>query len=555
MDRGRSGRDRKLNKAESLSGKIVVPFAPESVLSGIGDVDFIAAVWYRKSVTIPSDWAGKRVLLHVGACDFNSWVYIDGVEVASHAGGYTPFTVDITDHALAGDAAVITIAAEDDNRRGAQAKGKQSSSFQSQGCDYTRTTGIWQTVWLEAVPQTYLESAKYTSNIEADGVLVQVQLGGSLPASGTRVNVVAKADGDVVGDVTVHVSGTTAAVFVPLSDVRPWGVEHPFLYDVTLQLVDSQDDVIDTVESYFGLRTITVRGTVVEINGKPVFQRLILDQGFYPDGIYTAPSDDALKNDILLSQAMGYNGARLHQKVFEPRFLMWADRLGYILWGEAPDWGLNTGNADGYSAFVQSWVEEVERDYNHPAIVGWCLFNEHAPAGSPEHFRTIYKMVKAIDPTRPVIDASGYHHVVTDVYDVHDYEQDPVKFAKNHAYLTTGEGKLFLNFPDVIPTAAWKAGKPYWVSEFGGIRWVANEQFGDGWGYGTAPKSEKEFIERYKGLCDVLLDNPKMCAFCYTQLTDVEQEKNGLYTYDRKPKFDPKVIHAITSRKAAIEEE
>ena len=304
------------------------------------------------------------------------------------------------------------------------------------------------------------------------------------------------------------------------------------------------------MESYFGLRSARFDGQRFLLNGRPVFQRLVLDQGFYPDGIYTAPSDAELEADIDRSTAMGFNGARLHQKIFEERFLYHADRKGYLVWGEYPSWGIDPCRSDAALCMLPEWLEEIDRDRDHPALIGWCPFNETWKTASPQtHDRLlalVYQATHAADPTRPCIDTSGYTHVLTDVRDVHDYAQDPAVFAA--AYASLPEDGTYLDRMDGQRKAA--EGFPVFVSEYGGIRWTDDP---DGWGYGDGPKTGEEFLTRLKGLTDAQLDNPCLFGFCYTQLTDVEQEQNGLYTYDRRPKFDPAVLAAVFGREAAVE--
>jgi hypothetical protein len=287
------------------------------------------------------------------------------------------------------------------------------------------------------------------------------------------------------------------------------------------------------------------------INGRPVFQRLVLDQGFYPDGIYTAPSDEALKRDIELSMAVGFNGARLHQKVFEERFLYWADHLGYIVWGEQASWGLAINNDEGLQHFAPEWLEVVQRDINHPAIVGWCPFNETRKTQNDLLLRAVYEITKAADPSRPVIDTSGHVHVITDIFDIHDYEQDPAVFAKKFEGM---EGDKIYNPHDI--NGSFDKNIPYFVSEYGGTWWNAEEAAKNasaGWGYGSRCKTLEEAYARIEGLTGALLQNKRISAFCYTQLTDVEQEQNGIFKYDRSPKFDASRLKAIFGGKAAIE--
>jgi beta-galactosidase/beta-glucuronidase len=553
LDLSRSGRSRNLQSSRQLQGEIQVPFAPESKLSGVGFLDFIPALWYRKDLSVPEHWQGRRTLLHVGACDYSATVFLDGKELATHCGGYTPFTVELTAGLAGRSEASLTIYAEDDVRSGSQAKGKQSHVYESVGWDYTRTTGIWQTVWLESVPNDYIRQVRITPQLQTGTVLVEVRCDGHLLPPEMRLRVTARADGQPTATVCVPCRSWSSSLQLSLDSVRPWSLEDPFLYDLEVRL-EGCDGILDTVRSYFGMREISINGYALELNGKPVFQRLILDQGFYPHGIYTAATDEELRLDIELGQAMGFNGARLHQKVFEPRFLYWCDRLGYLVWGETPDWGLDVSRSAGLADFILNWIEQLERDYNHPSLVGWCPFNEHDNRPNPEAFRTLYRLTRAVDRTRPVIDTSGWMHVETDIYDVHDYTQNPAALEERYRPVSSGEGEIYRNLDIVAQNCEYKPGQPYFVSEFGGIWWNPGQVGKSAWGYGNFPATEEEFLTRFKGLVEVLLANPRMCAFCYTQLTDVEQEVNGLYTSDRKPKFDPDLIRAIVAQVAAIEQ-
>jgi beta-galactosidase/beta-glucuronidase len=339
----------------------------------------------------------------------------------------------------------------------------------------------------------------------------------------------------------------TCFLTLPLEGARLWEPGAPFLYDLELRL-EQEGVAVDVIHSYCALREVHLDGLRVLINGRSVFQRLVLDQGFYPQGVYTAPSDAALRRDIERSLAMGFNGARLHQKIFEPRFLYWADRLGYLVWGEYPNWGLNHAHPYALQRVLPEWLEAVERDFNHLSIVGWCPFNETSREQNPELLRLIYRATKATDPTRPVLDTSGYVHVETDIYDCHNYEQDPEKFAALFVPFREG-GEPYRNFPD---QDAPYAGQPYFVSEYGGIGWNS-AQSGEAWGYGQWAHSAEELVARYRGLTEALLSHPTMFGFCYTQLYDIEQEQNGLYTYAREPKIAPELIRAINSQPAAIE--
>lgn len=542
FDFGNSGIDRKLYEKTNLSEKIMVPFCPESRLSGVEHKDFIRAVWYHRTFTVSPNRPLGKILLHFGAVDYECHVWVNGKEAGIHKGGYSSFCFDIT--SLVNEAENhLTVYAGDDTTSGRQPRGKQSSRYDSSGCDYTRTTGIWQTVWLEFVPECYIEKLQYYPNI-AEGTLTIKAL---TCGCGTLV---AKASyqGQECGCGSVKVSATGAALTLSLSQLYLWEAGAGRLYDLELTFGE------DKVKSYFGMREIKTEGEKILINGKSVFQRLVLDQGFYPDGIYTAPTEEDLRQDILLSQKAGFNGARLHQKVFEPRFLYHCDKLGYLVWGEQASWGMDVSAPSGLKYFLPEWMEVLERDFNHPSIIGWCPFNEtwdyEGRMQDNDLLSNVYKMTKLYDTTRPCIDTSGSYHVLTDIYDLHDYEQDPEIFAATYQAFSQG-GELKDTHPHrQTPTR----GVPVFISEYGGIKWDISKQNEKNWGYGLSPVTEEEFIQRYRGLTNVLLDNPRMFGFCYTQLYDVEQEVNGLYTYERKAKFDMEIFKKINSRKAAIED-
>ncbi|MBR5152942.1 MAG: beta-galactosidase [Clostridia bacterium] len=541
---------------EKLEKTILIPFCPESDLSRVGYRDYIPAICYQKSFVISEDDLNHRIILHFGAVDYKAHVYVNKKKVGIHIGGYTPFHFDITDFVVEGENKIF-LYAEDDVTTGLQCSGKQTEKPYSYECRYTRTTGIWQTVWLEFVPEKHIKSYRFYPDVKECSVLITGETHGN-----GMVNVYIGLEGDTVGIAQAFSNGYFS-VKVPLTKKQLWEIGKGGLYDVKFQFEE------DCVSSYFGLREIQIDGYKILINGKSVFQRLVLDQGYYPDGIYTAPSDDALKNDILLSMNAGFNGARLHEKVFEPRYLYHADCLGYLVWGEYPDWGINDyNNGKVLSDMLNGWVEAIHRDFNHPSIIGWCPFNETWKYIESETglrvLETFYTVTKQLDPTRPCIDASGNFHSVTDIYDLHDYDQDPVSFGKRYQmFAEKGIYDTSEYAPDAKPFFykyyQYQIGTPSFVSEYGGIRWdlcpdVEND-LKESWGYGNAPKTEKEFMERYRGLTETLLKNKYMFGFCYTQLYDVEQEKNGLYTYERSPKFDMEPIKNINIQTAEIEKE
>jgi len=546
IDERGDGEARGLASGHDLAARITAPFCPESKLSGVGNRDFMKHVWYRRTFIVPPALRGKRVLLHFGAVDWLARVWLNGQLLGEHRGGYTPFSFEVTEHLRAGDNELV-VYAFDDTRSGMQATGKQAHSQESEGCVYTRTTGIWQTVWLEGVGSAYLRDFVLTPDVAGQRLLFAGTVDG--PAKGLRLRLRALLNGTPVGEETVAAGWREARAAVKLSKLALWHPGKPTLYDLDVELLRGQRTV-DRVRTYFGMRSLSIEGNRFLINGKPVFQRLVLDQGFYPDGIYTAPSDAALRRDIELSMAAGFNGARLHQKVFEPRLLYWADRLGYLLWGEYPSWGLNLENRTAVADALAEWCEAVRRDRNHPSIVGWCPLNETAAGPAPADAQRLFAVTRDIDPTRPYLDTSGYVHYdpATDVYDCHDYDQNPVTLAARYApFAANGVDAWNNNASD--PRSRYR-GQPFFVSEYGGIRLRTAESTG-GWGYGETDL--KGFLARYKGLTNALLDNPNMFGFCYTQLTDVEQEQNGIYFYDRRPKVDPALVKAINARPAAYE--
>lgn len=545
IDHALTGEQRNLQNAESFDMKINVPFCPESKLSGIEYKDFMRSVWYTREVDIPGSWTSnaRRTFINIGACDYITKVFVNGILAGRHVGGYVSFSIEITEQLKAGKNR-ITIFAEDDTRSQKVPTGKQSFQYNSFSCFYTRSTGIWQTVWLENTPAAYLKYVKMTPEIIDSSVRIEAKFDGAEDMTFTAV---ASFKGKKVGIKSVKIGWNNVAFSLPLSELYLWDTENPNLYDITFTVGE------DEVDSYFGMREIAFKDNKTYLNGKVLFQRLILDQGYYPDGIYTAPSEEDLINDIKRSMDMGFNGARLHEKIFEPLFLYHCDRLGYIVWDEFPNWGLDTGAPFAFKSILPEWLEELERDYNHPSVIGWCPLNETEANIDPDLAVFLFNMTKAYDPTRLFIDNSGWVHVkgAYDILDVHDYLDNPEEFRARYMVLTENKPAMcYVPFPVEINESKDIS----FVSEFGGIWWKDGEPDENGWGYGNRPKTKEEFLARYKGLMDALLDNPKIGAICYTQLTDVEQEMNGLYTYDRKPKFDPEIIKAITSRKSVIEE-
>ncbi|MCC5849248.1 MAG: beta-glucuronidase [Verrucomicrobia bacterium] len=529
-----------------FASQILVPFCPESTLSRIGHMDFMSVVWYHREIEIPENWAGRNVRLHFGAVDYDCSVWVNGLEAGRHRGAGSSFHFEIT--ALLKDGKnQLVVRAQDDARSRERPQGKQSPTFASQGCHYTRTTGIWQTVWLEALPASHIESVRVVPDLDGDCFVLTPMVADPREQLRFRA-VLCNSDGTELS-LVLHPANATAPLRLHIPNPRPWSPSDPWLYNLRFELVDDRNEVIDRVQSYAGLRKVHIEGNRFFLNNEPLFLRFVLDQGFYPDGIWTAPSDAELRADIERSLAVGFNGARLHQKVFEERYHYWADRLGYLTWGEFHDWGVDFKKPQALLNHQREWTEVLLRDVNHPSILAWTPFNETmdgaywAPEAHRQALAAIYDLTRAIDPTRPCHDTSGHVHVKTDIFSIHDYEQDPEKFADRYKTLDPAN-------PATAPVrepnrSAPYTGQPYVVAEYGGTWWDAAAEPAPGddqkksWGYGQRPTDIEEVYHRIEELTATLIRHPEIAGFCYTQLTDVEQEQNGIYTYDRQEKFDP----------------
>lgn len=545
FDFGKSGKQRGLADSEGFEEKIIVPFCPESPLSGVNYKDFIEAMWYHREITIPKEWTEEKILLHFGAVDYQTEVFVDGESVGKHWGGTSSFRFDIAPYVTSGESHNLVIYVIDNLRSGEQSSGKQSKNFNSRGVHYTRTTGIWQTVWMEPVPENGLDTCRIIPDLDQKSFSIIPQFFSLKQGQKFRVTVLE--NGERVSRTELTASPNVICQ-MPLKKPKTWSPENPFLYDVLFEVIDSAGSVIDKVESYAGLRKIHVEGNRIYLNNTPYYLRLVLDQGFYPDGIWTAPSDEALKNDIILSQNAGFNGARLHQKVFEERFHYWADKLGYLTWGESSSWGFDVTSDIAARNFLSEWEEIVVRDRNHPSIIVWTPFNETWSGG--EHLERLimntYSLTKNLDPTRPINDSSGGFHIKTDIWTEHTYEQDPNKLLD--LLTPSSDTGVWRRSPkNSIPYG----GQPYLIDEYGGIKWIPTTEqkyAEDSWGYGEDPKTLEEFYQRLEALTDVILNLDHIFGFCYTQLTDIEQEQNGVYNYDRTEKFDMTRIKKILAK-------
>lgn len=534
FDFSKTGIERDFQNSTGFENKINVPFCPESKLSGVEYKDFINSMWYQREIEIPSNWKGKRVLLHFGAVDYETEVFIDGKAVGIHEGGSTSFSFDISEFLEGSHNLVVRVC--DDTRGRNQPTGKQSHKYASYSCLYTRTTGIWQTVWLEASEMYGLASCRVLSNVDESSFVFMP----SFYEDSLENEFCVKIYDENKLLIEKKTTASSSPFSVKIDSPKLWDCENPFLYRIVYE-TKNREGLVDVVTSYAGLRKVHCENGKYYLNNRPIYLRFVLDQGFYAEGIWTAPSDEALKNDIIISQKAGFNGARLHQKVFEERFHYHADKLGYLTWAEFPNWGGNYNDAITRYRFMNEWSEVVKRDINHPSIITWTPLNETERDDDMRIYHgfvnDLYRLTKGIDSSRPFHDASGWVHSKTDIWSVHAYKQDAKQL-----YDLLNSGKVFVNCPDLD---RGYENQPYILDEFGGTSWVGDKE--EGWGYGDMPKSLQDFYARVEALMKTVYTTRYLAGFCYTQLYDVEQEKNGIYTYERKPKFDIKRVQEIFS--------
>ncbi|PCN46637.1 glycoside hydrolase family 2 [Curtobacterium sp. 'Ferrero'] len=558
---------------------ITVPFPPESVASGIGEPGFHPVVWYARTITRADlDAAGlvgtaSRVLLHFGAVDHRARVWIDGQFVGEHEGGHTPFTLDVTEHLTtehptAGPDAphTLVVRAEDDPHDLTQPRGKQDWHEDAHAIWYRRTTGIWQTVWLEAVPATSIGYLRWT-NVDHATVRLTVRLHGA-PLAGARVRVRAWWDERdeqlAVVETAVGATATEVEVMVPIArqangqaeDELAWTPETPRLVDATVTLLDRDGTPVDAVASYFGLRTTAVGAGAFLLNGRPYDVRSVLNQGYWPDSHLAAPSRAALRREVELIKELGFTAARNHQKVEDPRFLYWADRLGLLVWGEMP--GAYAFSPRAVQRFVREWMEALERDASHPSIVTWVPANESwgvqhiaTDPAQQAYARALADVARALDPTRPVVSNDGWEHPASDIVTIHDYEGDGAVLARTYAD-DAARAALFHGMGPagrrVLVGGAVDEGQPVMLTEFGGVDHQPGERREDGWGYTSATDGD-DWIARITALYDAVRASTFLAGSCWTQLTDTMQETNGLLNADRSPKMPiDQIRRAVTGR-------
>ena len=527
---------------KSLSRKILVPFCFQSSFSGIADPSFHEQVWYRRMIQIPEGWHSKRIMLHFGAVDYQATVWVNGNQVGTHEGGHVGFECDITDY-LKPAQNVVVLRAWDPPTDQTIPRGKQYWKPKSEGIWYTRTTGIWQPVWLEAVDVIHVNHLRVTPDVDHAQVRIETFLSRAAPDLKVRISLhPGKAPPSQMEELCLD--GKVSTVF-RLNDQELWSPEHPQLYDFTIEVL-AGSKVLDRVSSYFGQRKISAQEGRVTLNNVPYYLKMVLDQGYWPESLLTPPSEAAILYDIKMTKAFGFNGARKHQKVEDPRWLYWADRLGLIVWGEM-------ANAHQYSEtyvarFTAEWLQILNRDFNHPSIITWVPINESwgvpnilTEKAQQEHARTMVHLIHSIDPTRLVVDNDGWEHTdVTDLFTLHDYAKTGEELAAKYKVLQADRTQIPPNARNALVQGCQWNRTPFLMTEFGGIAYRKGAPSdAQEWGYSGIEPSQEAMLLRLAGLVKAVRENSVFAGYCYTQLTDVEQEINGLMTYDRKPKADP----------------
>jgi len=546
-------------RPERFDREILVPFPPESRASGIGETGYHPVVWYRRTFRRGDAERGERLLLHFGAVDYRADVWVNGKLVVRHEGGHTPFSADITDVLGDGEQEIV-VRAEDDPTDLAQPRGKQDWEPAPHRIWYHRTTGIWQAVWLEPVPAIRVDGVRWLPDLDRGLLGVGVRLNAA-PEAPLTLRLRLSARGELLADDRwlLDRAETRREVALDLGRVAMgrdkllWSPRHPNLLDAEIALLDG-DQEIDRVGSYAGLRSCGVASGRFLLNGRPYYPRLVLAQNYWPESHLAAPSPEALRQEAELVRRLGFNGVRLHQKVEDPRFLAWCDRLGLLVWGEMANAYVFSPTA--IERLTREWLEVLRRDANHPSIVTWMPLNEswgvpnlERDPAQRDYVRALYHLTKALDPSRPTIGNDGWELFASDIWGIHDYALDGETLRER--YCTPDD--LERTIREVQPAyrtiafpEARRTGEPVMLTEFGGISHAPGA--GQRWhGYGTVP-SDEDFLAKYQELLDVVLEAPTISGFCYTQLTDTEQETNGLLTVDRQPKLDPAAIRAITYR-------
>ena len=554
FDDQNKGEQEKWYQEANFSKEINVPFTYETKASGIGEETFHPYIWYKRSFDIPEDQVDKHVILRFQASDYLTKVWVNGEFIGEHAGGNVAFNFDIT-NAIDSKGSNDLVVKVEDSQSGYQPRGKQRWMDENFGCWYVQTTGIWQTVWLEFLEESSIDYVKITPNLDNHSVIFDYELKGELKDN-QQLETIISFDGQVIKQFSVVPTRANinfeASILADQFEwkVQTWSPENPNLYDVTF-ILKEDNQVVDQVNSYFGMRKISIKDGQVLLNNQPIYQKLLLDQGYWEDTMLTPPSDEAMLEDIDKTMAMGFNGVRKHQKLEDERFLYLCDKKGLLVWSEmasAYDFA-----DEAVEKFTDEWLAIVKQHYNHPSIITWVPFNESwgvpnikTDKKQQTFTESIYYLTKTIDSERPVIVNDGWEHTVSDIIALHDYEELGSVFYDRYK-----DKEAILN--NEIPHNGYKyafadgyeyKGQPVMLTEYGGIAF--NE--GRGWGYGNQVETEEEFLKRYTDITDAVKALPYITGYCYTQTTDVQQEINGLLREDRTEKIELGKIKAVNDR-------
>ncbi|MGQ4665382.1 glycoside hydrolase family 2 protein [Metabacillus halosaccharovorans] len=554
FDKENNGEKEKWYKKFDAEKKIIVPFTYETKASGIEEEEFCPHIWYQKKITIPSEYEGKEIVLHFQAADYKTKLWVNGRFVGERKGGQIAFSFNITDYLEETNELDIVVKNED-SQSCFQPRGKQRWLDQSFECWYVQTTGIWQTVWLEFLNDTHIHAVKITPDIDSESVEFVYEVGGNIDSSYVLKTSISfkglpiKTFDQVVSRPNLTINTNIASEFHHWRVVH-WSPHSPNLYDVTFTLLKN-GEVIDLVKSYFGMRKISIENGNVMLNNIPIYQKLILDQGYWEESHLTPPSEEAILEDIDKTFAMGFNGVRKHMKVEDQRYLYWADKKGLLVWSEMA--ATYEFSDEAVQNFTEEWMEVVKQHYNHPSIIVWTPFNESwgvkkifTNRKQQKFTEGIYHLTKAIDSMRPVIVNDGWEHTVSDIITLHDYVEYGDEFLNRYEdkEKVVNNEIAFNKHKHAMAQGYEYKGQPIIISEYGGIAFNSEK----GWGYGNQVKNEEDFLKRYESITQGIKDTPYISGFCYTQITDVQQEINGLLNEDRTPKVDMNKIKEINSK-------
>lgn len=552
------GEDSRWYKGMEFSRTILVPFCYQSDKSGVADKEMHEIMWYRKDFSVPDSFTGKKVFLNFGAVDYEAKVWVNGNYLGSHKGGYVPFKMDITVSLDNGSNSIVVKVV--DRYDCVQPRGKQYWKQKTDRCWYTPTSGIWQTVWLETTSDLHIDKIRVTPDIDKKNALLEVFLNKAPKES--DLDILVSLEDKVYAQLKVRINDRISRITVDfkeadyIDEIHYWTPETPNLYDLKLCL--SQDGKIaDEISSYFGMRKISIEGNNILLNNRAYYLKLVLDQGYWAESLLTPPSDDAIKFDVEMTKKFGFNGARKHQKIEDPRYYYWADKLGLLVWGEMPSpYDFNSEQTENVT---REFIDFINRDYNHPSIMAWVPLNESwgvrniiSDSMQQSFGESLYYAAKAMDKMRIISTNDGWEQVKSDICAIHDYIAYGEEFTESYAILERSLERDVKSRPRIPYAYGYKyEGQPYLITEYGGIAFdtelIRTKDSEENWGYNGIEKDEESYLKRFESITSAIKKTSYIKGYCYTQLTDVMQEVNGLMTMDRKIKVNPEAVNKINS--------